>query len=310
MTDSDKSKQQDISGNALEYATAMQLACVVGSHIEEDNVSEKARADFRTQSIEERIWLMRSAGVGVAHIMATEDDALQFADDSVVIMQPDSKGREGDPRDVLLSLKKGHLGISVKRNNDVEKNQRLQRGNTDFAAMWRLGVNASSRYAKKIENVFLRLDAIRKTGATKWSEVPNKHEEIYAPVLDAFAREFESLAQQPKVCRKFANYVTGGAFDYYKIMAYPKKTIVQGYNFGGKLSCGKQTPPKSLLSLSRKINKRGGSNSTTTLTLAFDGGWVFTMRIHNATAAIENSLKWDVRLVAHPANVYVHHVLL
>ncbi|MGI9306345.1 MAG: HaeIII family restriction endonuclease [Gammaproteobacteria bacterium] len=304
-TEGKTARQQDVSGNALEYAVAMQVGCFLGSPIKADNVSEKAREDFHTQSVEERIWLMRAGGAGVAHVMEIEKARLKFKANSAVIMQPDNKGREGDPRDILLSLEKGHLGFSVKRKNDVEKNQRLQRNNTNFGKMWGLGVDASPQYAKEVEAVFKRVDAFRKKGAVNWKDISNSHEKIYLPLLQAFQREFETLAGSPEVCEKFVYYVTGGAFDFYKIMAYDKKAIVQGYNFGGKLSCYRLRFPKLLLSVGRR-----DEDSKTTIVLTFDGGWVFSMRIHNGDTRIVDSLKWDVRLIAHPVKMYSHHIIL
>lgn len=296
---------QDISGNALEYAVAMQMACIIGSPIKQDAVSKKAREDFMQEPVEKRIWLMHAAGVGIAHIMQIEKNALKFKKESAVIMQPDNKGQEGDPRDVLLSLEKDYLGVSVKRNNAVAKNPRLQRRNPNFGKMWGLGANTSSDYAEEVEKVFKRLDGVQKKGAKKWSEVSGMHGQVYLPLLNAFAAEFKSLAATPPVAKNFVEYMTGGAFNYYKIMAYNKEVVVQGYNFGNKLSCGKSSPPKSLLSVSRKDEK-----SKTTLILAFEGGWAFSMRIHNATTNIEDSLKWAVCLIAHPVNMYSHHILL
>ena len=295
---------QDASGNALEYAVASQFATLVGVPLAKDDISEKARKDFMSHPADERLQLSEAAMEGVLHVIALESP-LALKNSSEVKMQPDMAGQAGDPRDILLSLRRGHLGVSVKRNNNVEKNQRLQRNNPDFGDAWGLDATVSECYKTEVEKVFQTLDEIRGSGVENWRDIPDKSNIIYAPLLEAFGHEFALMAKSPQVCKKFTHYVVGGAFDYYKIMAYPKKVVVQAYNFGGTLSCEKQKPPKSLLSVARKDDR-----SSTTLALAFDGGWVFTMRIHNAASRIEDSLKWDVRMVSHPANVYAHHILL
>ncbi len=294
---------QDIAGNMLEYAIAKQMARSAGATIQEDNISERACGDFMKQPTNVQNWLMDVAGASVAHIMQLEKETLVFKKDGVVIMQPDSKGKEGDPRDILLSLVDGgYLGVSVKLNNDVEKNQRLQRNNPDFGRMWKLGASVSENYMNEIEKVFKRLDKFRREGAEKWRDLPNLHEDIYMPVLAAFVKEFELLAQNPSVCENFVKYIIGGAFDFYKIMVYNKEIIVQGYNFCGSLCCAQPALPSALLHMYPKTK--------TTIIIPFDGEWTFSMRIHNARTKLENSLKWDVRMTEHPENLYSHRIPL
>ena len=95
-----------------------------------------------------------------------------------------------------------------------------------------------------------------------------------------------------------------GKPDYYKVMAYRSRNlvVVRGYNFGRTLSCRRPSFPQFLISAALY---RG-----TTLVLTFDGGWVFTMRIHTAESRIVPSLKWDVRIIGHPADLYSHHIML
>ena len=42
--------------------------------------------------------------------------------------------------------------------------------------------------------------------------------------------------------------------------------------------------------------------SNNTATIVCDGGWSFSLRIHNASKKVETSLKFDVRVVSNPAS--------
>lgn len=294
---------QDASGNALEYALARYIARVVGVPLVKDDISEKAAQDFMTQSCSNRRWLLSAAKKSILHIMTVEE-SVNWAEGREVFMQSDGRGQVGDPRDIVLSLAKGNLGISAKRNNDVAKNPRVQRHNSDFGKKWNLGASVSAQYREKVEEVFGYVDLAKKNGAINWKDMgSNLHQCVYAPMIAAFGKEFKSLCKDSNICKQFIRYMVGNC-DYYKIMVYPNQIIVQGYNLHGNLSCAKLSFPKSLLSV---VPKSGANN--TTIILSFDGGWVFSMRIHSARTKLENSLKWDVRMTAHPSNLYSRSIL-
>lgn len=296
--------RQDASGNALEYAIAMQIVGIAGASLRESAITQKAREDFNASPVDMKQKLERAAKESMSHLFEIESLASKGVRE--VRMQPDMVGQEGDPRDLVLTLKTSDLGVSVKLNNAVMKNSRLQRTSPNFCDKWGLGCTHSAKYLQRVESAFNAADAERAKGARNWNEIDGMRQKIYAPVLEAFADEFSSLAKDAGICKRFARYMVGVP-DYYKVMAYVKSkrqtAIVQGFNFGGSLSCNKINLPESLLSI---VPKKG---SGTTLILSFDGGWAFSMRIHNATTKLENSLKWDIGVKEYPANLYSHHIL-
>ena len=306
---------QNASGNAFEYALANQLACAVGVRLKtrakEDaatnEAADKAGGDFFERDPKSRRWLARAAAAAVSHITDLEEKMLAQASGEHVRMLPDSAGQAGDPRDIVLRVGKGVLAISAKLNNDTVKNPRLQFGNPDFAVNWGLGVEISPAYCDAVGAVARRVDEAKKSGLENWRELPELHGEIYAPLLLAFRDEIFRIISgesgNPDACRNFAKFMVGKP-DYYKVMAYQSRNlvVVQGYNFGRTLACRRPSFPSSLISATPC---RG-----TTLVLTFDGGWVFTMRIHNAESRITRSLKWDVKIIGHPSNLYSHHIML
>ena len=306
------SGRQKASGNAFEYALANQLACAAGVRLKtrarEDaatnEAADKAGKDFFGRDSKSRRWLARAAGAAVSHITGLEEKMLAQADGMHVRMLPDSAGQAGDPRDIVLPVGKSALAISAKLNNDTVKNPRLQFENPDFAAAWGLGVEISPAYCEAVGAVAGRVDEAKKSGLKNWGELPELHNEVYAPLLLAFRDEIFRIASGDSgACRNFAGFMVGKP-DYYKVMAYRKRNsvVVQGYNFGRTLACRRPSFPDSLISATPY---RG-----TTLVLTFDGGWVFTMRIHTAESRITRSLKWDVKIIGHPSDLYSHHIML
>jgi len=298
------SRRQDISGNALEYAIARQAACAAGVRIKKDAVSDKARKDFFAESAAVRQQLAYSAEAAVGHVFALEESRLELPEKCFVVMQTDARGQAGDPRDILSPLQEGVLGLSVKRNNDTFKNPRLQRNNPDFFQKWGLQGKVSVNYRQKTEKVFKLLDRARSRGVKKWSDLPScgidLRKEIYKPLVADFIAEFRK-GMSPGNCARFTRYMLGDV-DYYKIIVHVgQQTIVQGINFDNSLSCSSVSCPEELI-LAQVLSSNTGI-------LTFEGGWVYTMRIHNASSRLEDSLKWDVKLIAHPADMYSHHII-
>ena len=80
------------------------------------------------------------------------------------------------------------IGLSVKHNHFAVKHSRLSK-NLDFGNKW-YGINCSDQYWEDIKPIFEYLD-IEKKKDRKWSELPNKEDDVYVPLLNAFKNELE-----------------------------------------------------------------------------------------------------------------------
>jgi len=101
-----------------------------------------------------------------------------------------------------------------------------------------------------------------------------------------------------------------GKNDFYKVVLEGKKAVsIQGFNFHGTLNQPADNhAPKHRVYVSKlpsriyKIEFKDNSNNT--IHIIMDKGWSISMRIHNASTRIENSLKLDVQLIGIPQNQF------
>lgn len=118
----------------------------------------------------------------------------------VLRAMPDSAGTKGDVRDIDFEIfedkehKKliSNIGISCKNNHEAVKHPRITE-DPDFARVWTGGeFSCSKSFTEKIEEIFNKIDAYAEKYC-KWSEVEDKMDEIYYPIIKLFAKEIKRL---------------------------------------------------------------------------------------------------------------------
>jgi hypothetical protein len=231
-------------------------------------------------------------------------------------IQPDEKGIHGDVRDVLAlklllrSEKVGwQIGISCKHNHKAVKHQRIS-PSIDIGAQW-MNSPSDNIYFDEIMPVFNKIAYLQKSGKQKWLEIADKDIVVYKPLLEAISKQIRRLDELngQAISSSFLAYLIGKK-DFYKVVLEGKKAVsIQGFNFNGTLNHpADNCPPKhriSVLKSPTKIYKiEFKNNYNNTIHIIMDEGWSVSMRIHNASTKIENSLKLDVQLIGIPQNQY------
>lgn len=236
------------------------------------------------------------------------DDILQLE------ILTDSRGQEGDVRDVLIIrlLQKWEIGVSAKNNHKAVKHSRLS-NNIDFGDKW-VGVPCSKNYFSEIAKVFDPLEQIKKdsNSTQKWNTISNKEESIYVPILHAFKKELYRIykSSPSEVASSLIQYLVGKK-DFYKIIKGTDELEIQAYNLYGSLNLAfeeiepKFKTPKINLP-SKIIDIYFKENSKTTLIAEFDNDWKLSLRIHNASSRIEPSLKFDITLLTVPHSLFTN----
>ncbi|MGL2870573.1 HaeIII family restriction endonuclease [Helicobacter pylori] len=263
------------------------------------------------KSLQERY--LESAKQGVLLLLDCEpllSEVIGSSQNEITLsLQKDKLGEIGDIRDILIYFDRFCIGLSIKHNHDAVKHSRLSK-DLDFGEKW-LGVRVSQNYKDTIKPLFERLENAKKEGML-WRDFPNKEQEIYAPLLQAFKKEILRIDENKKnkVPQKMVEYLLG-KYDFYKaiLLEREQKTKLEAYHFNNTLNRSVKNKPKRIIPLSklptRMIYFDFKPKSFNTLELVLNEGWSFSLRIHNASSRVEPSLKFDIKLLSKPESVAV-----
>ncbi|WP_065107383.1 HaeIII family restriction endonuclease [Streptobacillus moniliformis] len=275
--------------------------------IENNSSFLAAEREWNTLSDSEKITYKASALAAVNTIFDLEPLILDDGDDELeLIIQSDAKGEEGDVRDLLIIRRgiKWEIGFSVKHNHFAVKHSRLSK-NIDFGKKW-YGIECSKNYWEDIKPIFDYLEEEKLKG-TLWKELPNKEDDVYVPLLNAFMNEL--IRQREDIPKLMVEYLLG-KFDFYKVIGIDNKRItqIQIYNLRGSLNKqGKNRKRNIELKISslptRIVSLEYKPKSKNTLELYLDRGWQFSFRIHNASTKVETSLKFDIQIIGMPTTI-------
>ncbi|GAA8302130.1 hypothetical protein HpHA290_06830 [Helicobacter pylori] len=311
---SDKSNNQ---GRAYEYAWCLALEQKLSVFkkviVDKQNGFNACYRAYESleKSLQERY--LESAKQGVLLLLDCEpllSEVIGSSQNGITLsLQKDKLGEIGDVRDILIYFDRFCIGLSIKHNHDALKHSRLSK-DLDFGEKW-LGVGVSQNYKDTIKPLFERLENAKKEGML-WRDFPNKEQEIYAPLLQAFKKEVLRIDEDEKnkVPQKMVEYLLG-KYDFYKaiLLEREQKTKLEAYHFHNTLNRSVKNKPKRIIPLSklptRMIYFDFKPKSFNTLELVLDEGWSFSLRIHNASSRVEPSLKFDIKLLSKPESVAV-----
>ncbi|GAA8756725.1 HaeIII family restriction endonuclease [Helicobacter pylori] len=311
---SDKSNNQ---GRAYEYAWCLALEQKLSVFkkvvVDKQNGFNAANRAYESleKSLQERY--LESAKQGVLLLLDCEpllSEVIGSSQNEITLsLQKDKLGEIGDIRDILIYFDRFCIGLSIKHNHEAIKHSRLSK-DLDFGEKW-LGVGVSQNYKDTIKPLFERLENAKKEGML-WRDFPNKEQEIYAPLLQAFKKEVLRIDENKKnkVPQKMVEYLLG-KYDFYKaiLLEREQKTKLEAYHFNNTLNRSVKNKPKRIIPLSklptRMIYFDFKPKSFNTLELVLNEGWSFSLRIHNASSRVEPSLKFDIKLLSKPESVAV-----
>ncbi len=311
---SDKSNNQ---GRAYEYAWCLALEQKLSVFkkviVDKQNGFNACYRAYESleKSLQERY--LESAKQGVLLLLDCEpllSEVIGSSQNGITLsLQKDKLGEIGDIRDILIYFDRFCIGLSIKHNHDAVKHSRLSK-DLDFGKKW-LGVGVSQNYKDTIKPLFERLENAKKEDML-WRDFPNKEQEIYAPLLQAFKKEVLRIDENKKnkVPQKMVEYLLG-KYDFYKaiLLEREQKTKLEAYHFNNTLNRSMKNKPKRIIPLSklptRMIYFDFKPKSFNTLELVLNEGWSFSLRIHNASSRVEPSLKFDIKLLSIPVSVAV-----
>ena len=301
------SVRQNTNGRAYEYACINAIKEAISYAIIDENEAYKtSKKAFNSLSADEKQTYKISANAMVPYLLQAEPKIMQ--DNELFLqIQADAQGIAGDVRDILLQKPNiaWIIGLSVKHNHFPLKHSRLSQ-TLDFGASW-YGVSVGDEYKSQIAPIFALLQSHK---GKPWQDVNiDKNASTYRPLLQAFMSEvLRANSIDKKLPQKIVEYLLG-RYDFYKVISVENQrlTQLQGFNLYGSLNQKGKIKPKIIVPKakmpSRLIHLDFKPNSHNTLELILDEGWQFSLRIHNASSKIENSLKFDVKLISYPASI-------
>lgn len=234
-----------------------------------------------------------------------EDDG----DELTLEFQKDGAGIKGDVRDIVIKRQNIHweIGLSIKHNHDAVKHSRLSH-KLDFGKEW-YGIPCSEDYWDAVNPIFNMLKKKKENGS-RWSEIGDKKQNVYIPLLQAFMDEINRAYKQDETMpRKMIEYLIG-VKDYYKIVSKDSKclTLIHTFNIHDTLNKPSKTKvseiPVPVIELpTRMVALEFKPRSKNTVEMYLDNGWQLGFRIHSAKSTVEPSLKFDVQFIGMPPSV-------
>ena len=253
---------------------------------------------------------MISASAAINTMLELEPRMAEADNDELTLeFQKDGQGVKGDVRDIVIKRKdiEWEFGLSIKHNHDAVKHSRLSH-KLDFGNEW-FDIPCSKEYWNTVGPIFNMLKQEKEKGK-KWSEVENKSQSIYIPLLQAFINEVKCANRKDETMpRKMIEYLIG-IEDYYKVVSKDSKRLTMIHTFNVHDTLNK--PAKNKVSAitvpvvklpTRLVALELKPNSDNTVEMYLDNGWQLNFRIHNASTKVEPSLKFDIQFVSMPLDV-------
>ena len=308
------SNQSNVFGRAYEYICIETLNTEINKHrksiIEDSSTYEIAKECWNIIDKETKETFEQSALTAVYSIFDLEPMITEKDDDCLVLkMQKDQEGKIGDVRDIIIirNEEKWEIGLSIKHNHDAVKHSRLSH-KLDFGKEW-FDIPCSNEYWGAVNPIFDMLKSEKENGS-RWSEIVQKDENVYVPLLQAFMDEVNRAYKEDKnMPEKMIEYLIGKE-DYYKIVSHDSKrlTLIHTFNMHDTLNKSSkdkvseiEVPVVELPTRLIDIGFKPKSNNTVEMIL--DNGWQLSFRIHSASTKVEPSLKFDVQFISMPVSV-------
>lgn len=311
---SNMSRNSNDKGRAYEYAWikslehALSEVCktkIVDNSSLDANKRAWAKMDSDTQDI-----FMTSARAAVDTIIELEPLLIEPKDDELTLQfLKDGEGIKGDVRDIAVKRDNinWEIGLSIKHNHEAVKHSRLSH-KLDFGSEW-FSTPCSEKYWADIKPIFDILKQ-HKANNLNWSELEDKSNDIYLPLLNAFKNEIErTYEKDSNLPQKMVEYLIG-VKDYYKIVSRDNKRLTMIHTFNIHNTLNKASSKKiSAITVpivelpTRIVAMEFKPNSDNTIEMYLDNGWQLSFRIHNAATKVEPSLKFDIQFIGMPISI-------
>ncbi|MCD8312220.1 MAG: HaeIII family restriction endonuclease [Firmicutes bacterium] len=308
------SSQSNINGRAFEFACLISLEESIKKFrpitVERNKNYFYDKDVWDSVSAEIRDTMLKSANAAANTLFDCEPLIIEKSEEPLALrFLSDSSVELGDVRDIVISNESSRweIGLSIKHNHFAVKHSRLAK-NLDFGKQW-YGIKCSNEYWNDINPIFYFLDE-EKSARTRRSDISDKGDKIYVPLLRAFINEVKRQYNSDKtIPKKMTEYLLG-KYDFYKVVSADNKRMTEiiAFNLRGTLNrSSKFESPKIEIPTAslptRIVRPDFKPESKTTVELYMDEGWQFSFRIHSASTYVEPSLKFDAQIIGMPKEI-------
>ena len=304
------SKKSNNNGRAFEFSFINALAKAIKLHrpvlLKQDDHYSASQSAWNATESSIQDDLNKASSSVLNDVFELEPNLINGLSNLELYIQPDSQGEKGDVRDVVAkdASISWEVGFSLKHNHFAVKHSRLSR-NIDFGSTW-YNCACSQTYWDKIKPIFDRLQTLKNQNI-EWNQVSDKIDTIYKPLLQAFMDEVSrAVCASSKVPQRMVEYLLG-TYDFWKMIGIDDKQQTQLIAFNLRNELGHNSTvviPKTSLPSSIVGICFSPKHPDNTVLLAFDEGWTFSFRIHNASTVCEPSLKFDIQIVGMPTSMF------
>lgn len=308
------STKSNNKGRAYEYAWIKtlhkSLECLRDTRIINNSSLQANEKAWLNIDDEEKRLFQVSAESAVDTILELEPLMYENDDNELLLeFQQDKAGIKGDVRDIVVKRDNinWEIGLSIKHNHEAVKHCRLSHM-LDFGEEW-FGIPCSKNYWDATMPIFNRLKDEKSKGS-KWSDITDKEDSIYVPLLQAFITEIQRACSVDSATpKKMVEYLIG-TNDYYKVISRDgnRLTVIHTFNIHGTLNKPSRVKVSAITVPTVKLPTelvalRYKTNSKNTIEMYLNEGWQLSFRIHNASTNVEPSLKFDIQFIGTPISI-------
>lgn len=320
VVDAKEVNKRKVSTRSNDQGRAYEHACMLAMCERIQDVRNIRIVDNSSLHANEKAWklmdeetqqvFMTSAEAAVGAVIKMEPKILENDNDDLILeFQQDRAGVKGDVRDIVIRRNDigWEIGLSIKHNHDAVKHSRLSH-KIDFGKEW-FGLPCSDDYWDAVKPIFDMLKD-KKDRGVRWSDMDDKNEKVYVPLLQAFMDEINrAYKEDSNIPRKMIEYLIGTE-DYYKIVSRDNKKLTSVYTFNMHNTLDMESedmrsetvvPVVELPIRIETIRFKQGSRNT--VEMFMDNNWQLSFRIHNASTKVEPSLKFDIQFIKMPTSI-------
>lgn len=294
------------NGKGFEGAFALQIQKQINESLNipttilKDSPTNTGLEKFSGLSSNVKKAMLNDASQGVTKILESEfnkNPHILNAKCATVRLMPDQVGTIGDVTDVEISFSNNYvICVSLKYHDDAIKHQRII-SDSNFARPWfRETADVKNEYQIQMGDIKRNIE---KKAVEKWGQIPTYDKlmrlyQINTLVIKALM-DLSYIGTTEDSAKQFFRFLIG-VRNYYKLSIEPRGKCVTLEYFDVEKMVDSVTAIRNICSVPHRYD---------TISIAFNNGWCFHLRLHNAESSYAWNFKYSVTVTSVDDNLTV-----